>query len=117
MNDPRIITIETCTANASSAVESIKAAAPAKQQKRNIVDRIVDFMLKHKAASLQRQLQFMKEKLHAIPATADAFKHSAQVDYGVRLEEINKWRDQSAAHYRHKIAVLKAEIEKSEAAK
>lgn len=115
--EQNIITIENCTANASSAVEAFKASAPVKQKNRSIVDRIVDFMLKHKAASLQRQLQFMKEKLHTIPRTAETFKHAAQVDYGVRLEEINKWRDQAAADCRHKIAVLKAEIEKSEAAK
>lgn len=115
--EQNIITLENCTANASSAVEAVKASAPVKQQKRSIADRIVDFMLKRKDASMQKQLQFLKEKLHTIPRTADTFKHAAQVDYGVRLEEINKWRDQAAADCRHKIAVLKAEIEKSEAAR
>lgn len=115
MNDPRIITIETCTANATAASTAINIAKPA--PKRSLADRIVDFMLSRKEIRLQKQLKFHREKLQSIPQTADAFKHAAQLDYGVRLEEINKWRDQAAAECRHQIAVLKADLEKSEAAK
>lgn len=115
MNDPRIITIETCTANATAASTAINIAKPA--TKRSIADRIVDFMLSCKENRLQKQLKFHREKLQSIPQTADAFKHAAQLDYGVRLGEIDKWRVQAAAECRHKIAVLKADLEKSEAAK
>lgn len=109
--EPKIITLENATANAMSAVEITATCQPVKRGT-TLAERWAEFWENRHIAKLQRQLQTERQILGSLAERASDKKHEAQLNYGVKLAEIDKWRDSSAATCKHEIAKIEAELAK-----
>lgn len=66
-------------------------------------------------ASFRKMLAATEDRRDGLAERANKAKHGAQLDYTVRLQQIDSWRDTEAAKCKAEIAVMKAKLELLEA--
>ena len=73
-------------------------------------DRFRAWMHRRAVRAVQRDLEREQRTLSGLAERANAAKRREQIQYGVKLAEIDAWRDRKAAEGRVNIAKLKAQL-------